>query len=142
MNWNLYNRSSPSGGSALEGYCMNWKAFLKSKLFLLAVGVVWLFFIIIMSPIQIPVTLLAVKVGGLREYRYGIWIAQDQLVNALLYGNPDVTVSSRVGWLTEQGSTTALYMAKFIDSVFYLAIGQENHCKVSIEKDEEHKGRR
>jgi len=121
---------------------MNWKAFLKSKFFLLAVGVVWLFFIIIMSPIQIPVTLLAIKVRGLRGYRYGIWIAQDQLVNALLYGNPDVTVSSRVGWLTEQGSTTARYMAKFIDLMFYLAIGQENHCKASIEKDEEHKGRR
>jgi hypothetical protein len=74
----------------------------------------------------------------MRQYRYGLWISQDQLVNAILGGNPDVTVSSKVGYMALQGSATATYMAKVIDWLFYVAVGQSDHCYVSIEKDEKH----
>ena len=118
---------------------MNWKAFLKSKLLLLSITLTWLLFIALMSPVQLPLTLLRKKRGTvLGDYVYGLWIAQDQLVNAVHAGNPDVTVSSKVGYMSQQGSTTARCMEVVIDYLFYVATGQENHCFVSIEQDEKH----
>ena len=82
--------------------------FIKSKLLLLSITITWLFFIIVMSPLQLPLTLLGksrdTRIG---RYTYGLWIAQDQLVNAIHAGNPDVTVSSKVGYMALQGSKTA-----------------------------------
>jgi hypothetical protein len=40
--------------------------------------------------------------------------------------------------MAEQGSKTAQAMAVVIDLLFKLAVGQENHCQASIERDEEH----
>lgn len=112
--------------------------FLKAKLLLMSVAIVWGFFIIVTAPLQIPVTLLAWPIKSLRNYRYKIWIAQDQLVNALHNGNPDITVSSRIGYMAERGSKTAIYMAKVVDWLFYFSIGQKDHCRASIERDEDH----
>jgi hypothetical protein len=114
---------------------MEW---LKAKLLLLSISVVWIFFILAMLPLQLPVTLLAIKFKRLRGYRYKLWISQDQLVNAIHNGNPDVTVSSRIGYMAYHGSKTAKVMASVVDWLFYIAIGQKNHCFVSIEWDEEH----
>jgi hypothetical protein len=114
---------------------MKW---LKAKFILLTVAIVWLFFIVVMLPLQLPVTVLAWPIKPLRGYRYKIWIAQDQLVNAILNGNPDVTVSSMVGYMSLNGSKTARHMERVIDWLFYIAIGQENHCRESIEYDEDH----
>jgi uncharacterized membrane protein YhaH (DUF805 family) len=115
---------------------MSW---IKAKLLLLSVALVWLFFIAVLSPLQLPVTLLAIPFKRLRNYRYKLWIAQDQLVNAIHNGNPDITVSSRIGWMAEQGSKTAAAMAVVVDWLFYIATGQVNHCRAAIERDEDHK---
>ena len=118
---------------------MNWKAFFKSKLLLISIASTWLLLIALMSPLQLPLTLLRKKRGTtLGDYVYGLWIAQDQLVNALHAGNPDVTVSSKVGYMSLQGSSTARCMEITIDYLFYVATGQENHCFVSIEHNEQH----
>ena len=116
---------------------MTW---LKAKALLLSVGLIWAFFICISLPIQLPITLASFLVSNerLKRYVWGFWIWQDQAVNAILGGNPDVTVSSKVGYMAEQGSKTAKAMAVVIDLLFKLAVGQENHCAVSIERDEEH----
>ncbi|MFC4699399.1 hypothetical protein ACFO4O_04400 [Glaciecola siphonariae] len=113
-------------------------SWFKAKLLLLSVALIWALFIVFMSPLQLPVTLLAIRYKKMRRYRYGLWIAQDQLVNAIHAGNPDVTISSKVGYMARKGSKTAYAMAKVIDGLFYLAIGQKNHCDISIETDEEH----
>lgn len=112
--------------------------FLRAKMLLLSIAVIWAYIIIVLSPLLIPVTLLAIPFEGLRRYRYALWISTDQLVNAIHLGNPDVTVSSKVGYMAEQGSNTAKAMAVVIDLLFKLAINQDNHCAVSIERDEEH----
>lgn len=118
---------------------MNWKASFKGKLLLLSVAVTWLVLITLMSPLQLPLTLLGRSRGTrIGRYTYGLWIGQDQLVNAIHAGNPDVTISSKVGYMAEQGSATAQRMEIVIDWLFYKAVKQENHCRVSIEKDEEH----
>ena len=113
---------------------MTW---FKAKLLLLSISVVWLFFIAVMAPLQIPVTIAAIKFKQLRKYRYNLWISQDQLVNAIHGGNPDVTVSSRIGFMALKGSKTAAAMARVVDLLFYIAIGQEDHFFSSIEWDEE-----
>tara|TARA_R110000782_G_scaffold254482_1_gene342840 strand:- start:326 stop:694 length:369 start_codon:yes stop_codon:yes gene_type:complete len=118
---------------------MSWKAYFKGNLLLLSVTVTWLMLIALMSPLQIPLTLLGRSRGTrIGRYTYGLWIAQDQLVNAIHAGNPDITVSSKVGYMAEQGSSTAQRMEVVIDWLFYKAVKQENHCRVSVEKDEEH----
>lgn len=114
---------------------------MKSLFFLILVGAIWAALIILMSPLQLPLTILAAifKNKRLRKYRYNFWIWQDQGVNMLLGGNPDVTVSSQVGYMAHiQNNKTAKGMAKFIDAGFKLATGQIDHCRVSIEKDEDH----
>jgi hypothetical protein len=110
--------------------------FIKAKLLLLSVALVWLFFIIVMAPLIVPVTIAAIWFRQLRPYRYKLWIAQDQIVNAIHNGNPDETISSRVGYMAKNGSKTAKKMAIVIDFIFYIAIGQRNHCAVCIEWDE------
>ena len=83
---------------------------MKSIFFLILVGVIWAALILLMSPFQLPLTVLAAifKNERLRKYRYNFWIWQDQGVNALLGGNPDVTVSSQVGYMAHvQNSKTA-----------------------------------
>lgn len=114
---------------------MHW---VKAKLLLISIAIVWLYVLVAISWLIIPVTLAAIKFESLRRFRYGLWIATDQLVNAIHNGNPDVTVSSKVGYMAEHGSKTATAMAYIIDLLFYIAIRQENHCAVSIERDEEH----
>jgi len=112
--------------------------FIKAKLLLLSVVVVWAYILVVLSLLIVPVTLLAIPFESLRKYRYSLWISTDQLVNAIHMGNPDVTVSSKVGYMAEQGSKTAKAMAAVIDLLFKVAVNQENHCAVSIERDEEH----
>lgn len=115
-------------------------SFIKAKLLLLSVAFVWLYLIYLMLPFQLFITVLPliIKNKKIIKYRYNFWIWQDQGVNILFFGNPDITVSSRVGWMAEQGSKTAKAMAKVIDWLFYIAIGQRDHCAVSIERDEDH----
>lgn len=111
---------------------------LKAKLFLLSITFWWVAFFILMSPIQLPVTIAATWVKSLRIYRYGLWIGQDQLINAIHGGNPDITVSSRLGFMAIKGSKTALVMEKVVNFLFYISVGQKDHCRASIEHDEQH----
>lgn len=114
----------------------------KSRLVLLTILVLWASLLIgtWRGWYQILVTILAWVLNNekLNLYRYGLWIAQDQDVNALIFGNPDVTVSSKLGYMKQQGSRTAQYAANVVDKMFYIAVGQVNHCVASIEHDELH----
>lgn len=114
---------------------MHW---IKAKMFLLSITFCWIVLFLVMSPIQLPVTIAAIWVKGLKRYRYGLWIGQDQLINAMHNGNPDVTVSSKIGYMAMKGSNTALVMEKVVNFLFYISVGQKDHCKASIEYDEEH----
>lgn len=65
-----------------------------------------------------------------RFKRYGLnmLIALDQLVNALAGGDPDETISSRLGKYHANS-----VMGKLVNAVFFW---QKNHIKESIEPDE------
>lgn len=75
-----------------------------------------------------------------RQYCLNVLIAIDQLINAILLGDPDETISSRLG-KTQRGDHGPFWrrfwwpLRLTVDGLFYL-VGEPNHCIRSIEKDE------
>lgn len=67
-----------------------------------------------------------------REYFWNLLISVDQLVNTILFGLPDETISSRMGKLIEQDKCPFCYwICRYI-----LHRVDPNHCQKSIERDE------
>lgn len=64
-----------------------------------------------------------------KKYIRNIFISLDQLGNTLLFGDPDETISSRVG-----KNYHDTIFEKFINFIFW--VKTENHCGESIEIDE------
>lgn len=64
-------------------------------------------------------------------YIFGILYSLDQLGNAILGGNPDQTISGRLGIMKLHGSKFACYVCKVLDFIFR----EPNHCENSIERD-------
>lgn len=65
------------------------------------------------------------------RYLRNLFIAVDQLVNTILGGDPDETISSRLG--KNYNGTIA---ERFVDWLFSWQHKKEGHCEASIEKDE------
>lgn len=65
-----------------------------------------------------------------------ILIGLDQTGNAAFGGNPDETLSSRVGKAAEQGKRRAVIIEAVINLAFAIVAGQRHHCAASIERDE------
>jgi len=59
-------------------------------------------------------------------------ISIDQLGNTALDGDPDETISSRVGRNAVQGKVWAIVIAKVIDYIALTVFDQKNHCRNSI----------
>jgi len=66
------------------------------------------------------------------KYFYNIFVSIDQLANTLLAGDPDETISSRIGKALKEGSTNKI----LINISNLLSRIQPDHCKYSIEEDE------
>lgn len=69
---------------------------------------------------------------GLSAYLLRILVSIDQLGNTVCDGNPDETISSRVGRNAIAGKKWALIAEKVINALFSL-LGQKNHCRSHIE---------
>lgn len=74
--------------------------------------------------------------GGIGQWGFNYWVAVDQTVNALSLGDPDETISSRMGkwstaedpgWFRDAASGTLCFFLDLLD---------DNHCADSIEHDE------
>jgi hypothetical protein len=64
-------------------------------------------------------------------YFWNVLIAIDQLGNAVLGGNPDETISSRMGKaIRERRCYLCRVICWFLDKI------DKDHCKESIEEDE------
>ena len=59
-------------------------------------------------------------------------IAIDQLGNTALDGDPDETISSRVGRNAVAGKWWALIAERVIDFIAWRVFGQYDHCRRSI----------
>jgi hypothetical protein len=66
------------------------------------------------------------------EYLKNLLIALDQLANAVLGGDPDETISSRLG---KASDPLGVWARGVVDGIF-----GKDHCDKSVEKDEGNKG--
>jgi hypothetical protein len=66
----------------------------------------------------------------MKKYFWNLLVAIDQLVNTILLGDPDETVSSRMGKAKRNGNKFAIMVCKFLSKF------DNKHCIKSIEEDE------
>lgn len=71
-----------------------------------------------------------------RRYLLNLAVAADQGWNAILGGNPDETISSRVGRAALNGRPFAAELEWLIDALFRLLGAAPGHCRRHIEWDE------
>lgn len=75
----------------------------------------------------------------LKRYVFNILISIDQLVNTLIGGDPDETLSSRMGKLVREWRQKPYNKGRYIISLiicWLLHLIDSNHCNKSIEEDE------
>ncbi len=72
----------------------------------------------------------------LRGWLRNVAVAVDQGCNAVLRGNPDETISSRVGRAALAGKRWGLICEAIIDRLFRLLGEAPGHCRREIEWDE------
>jgi hypothetical protein len=111
---------------------------LNAVIALLAVAVVWLAETVLTPHglYRVVVTLVAQPFRGLRRYAFDLWVSSDQYVNAIFSGNPDHTISGRIGVNAMRGRDGYILAEKIVDGLFFLVIRQRNHCRRSVEPDE------
>jgi hypothetical protein len=63
------------------------------------------------------------------KYVYHILVALDQLLNTIFGGDPDDTLSSRLGRDRDSGHIVGCVLCKFLD------IFENDHCTKSIERN-------
>jgi hypothetical protein len=68
---------------------------------------------------------------GLRKWGINVLVAIDQLINALSGGDPDETISSRIGKAKRRGNRLAKAACWVLAKVF-----GARHCMDAIEDDE------
>jgi hypothetical protein len=66
----------------------------------------------------------------MKHYFWNILISADQLANTLLGGDPDETISSRMGKRAIKGDRLGGIICRLLDMF------DKGHCKKSIEEDE------
>lgn len=70
------------------------------------------------------------KRKGIVGYLARVFVALDQLLNALLGGDEDETMSSRLGKDARRGRIVGCVLCKMLDLI------DKNHCEKAIERDE------
>jgi hypothetical protein len=73
--------------------------------------------------------------GKYKQYGINVWEGLDNSISSELGGDPDESLSSRLGKARNRGSRWGVVTAK-VDLVFGELFGDENHCQRTIEKDE------
>lgn len=103
---------------------MNW---IKAKLALLIIGIVWGSLILVCTPLMAVAYFYDTRRSDI-EWLYSIFLGQDYLVSAILGNSHQTTISALLGHMQKQGSISGTMVAKFVDLIFYVARGEENHC--------------
>ena len=77
------------------------------------------------------------KMSKIKSYFWNILISIDQLVNTLFGGDPDETISSRLGkWAREGENKQGIRKHIFNFVNFIVEFFEKDHFKKSIEEDE------
>lgn len=74
--------------------------------------------------------------GG--QFLYNLILSLDQLLNVLLLGDPDESISGRTGRAMASGKPKRFVpvMASFLDWLFWVIFKEENHVQNAIEPEE------
>jgi hypothetical protein len=73
----------------------------------------------------------------IKKYFWNIGISIDQFANAITGGDPDETISSRLGKCKENGSWICTKICKVLTKIWnFFGANQDGHCIESIERDE------
>lgn len=73
-------------------------------------------------------------------YVHNLLLSLDQLANTICGGNPDNTISARVGYFAEVNQNANKWYWKTTQTVIdftYWPVDGENHCKLAFEADPE-----
>lgn len=120
-------------------YCMNKRlefllSGLLSIIFVTLITLTTIFGLIILG---VTLVILVFGFGGPRVRRYSInvWEGLDNFLSTVTGGDPDESVSSRLGKARERGSgwTPVAFAVDLVARVFFNDL---DHCKRSIERDE------
>uniref|UniRef100_A0A6M3J526 Uncharacterized protein n=1 Tax=viral metagenome TaxID=1070528 RepID=A0A6M3J526_9ZZZZ len=87
---------------------------------------------------RLLVTVAAQPVTRLRSYAFDLWVSSDQYINTFFGGNPDTTISGRVGYHAANGRVGYALAERVINWLFYIAARQKNHCRDAIEPAEKY----
>jgi hypothetical protein len=108
---------------------------LRSYIFVALIGVNWGTLILMSIPLLCVAYITDQFLVKIR-WQYSILIAQDHYVHAIMGGHHLTTISSMLGHLQLNGSTTGDIAAKFVNWLFKTAINQDDHCLVSMEESD------
>ena len=84
----------------------------------------------------LSMAVLAFMPGSIGKWAFNFWLSVDQFGNTITFGDPDETISSRMGkWITEDdvGEGRVMWgnaLCYFLDMV------DEDHCQNSIDPEE------
>jgi len=108
-----------------------WELFvgyIKGLLALLLIGVIWTLFLI-SNPVgwhRLVIALIAVFRPSLRNYAMTRWEKDDEILNRLLGGMKDHTISGRTGYgAISTGERRFLVVQRVVDTMFWF---QPHHC--------------
>jgi hypothetical protein len=75
----------------------------------------------------------------LLQYLFNIALGLDQFVNVLLLGDPDDSISGRCGRAMASGKPKSgvKILAPIVDYIFLKLFDEKDHCKDSIEPEEQ-----
>ena len=73
--------------------------------------------------------------AAIEEYFWNLALGLDQLLNVVLGGYPDETVSSRVHRKARAGQWFWLALRRVIDGAFKIVFRQDDHCRKSYDRE-------
>ena len=74
--------------------------------------------------------------GKFKQWGINVWEGVDNMVSAETGGDPDDSMSSRLGKASERGSIGWSFIANRVDLIAEELTGEIGHCSNSIERDE------
>ncbi len=100
----------------------------------ICLGIVWAG----MQPLLIFLSTACAFIGNGKAAQWGknCWVGKDNLVSAQLGGDPDETISSRLGKAQRANSRYLSFVAGKVDLVAKELFNDPYHCQTSIEADE------
>jgi hypothetical protein len=107
---------------------------LKAVLILAMIFVNWAALIVLFALLHI-FAIINQSITGVRS-SYWLFIAEDHLVNAIMSGHFETTISSEIGFMHKNGSRTGAKVASVVNWIFWTTTKdpkQKNHCIISIQ---------